>query len=226
MSPHPVRTAPRRAVLTAGLLGAAGLAAACADTAPGAAAPPPGPTSPGAPPPPVATTPPGTYTGDLVAVALGAALANLAAGLYAEAVNGAALARYGQVPGAVTAFLSGAGGQHAAHAAAWNELLTAAGRPAVTGTPVRTADERRAVLRAARAPTDLLALALDLETAVTATVVDRLAEVTDPAVVAVAAGVAPVDAMHAATAAFLLGRSAGAAPSAAGAALGPDALTA
>ena len=213
----------RRLVLggaAAGLLGA-GVLAACSD------APPAGPagTSPAPPPSTTTTAPRPAYVGDQRGIALCAALSALAASLYSGAVLAASDGRLGQVPGVVTAFLSGAGAQHTEHAAAWNALLTAAGRPAVTGTPLSVETERRATLGRAAAPTDLLSVAVDVEASVGATVLARAGEFTDTGAAALAATLAPVAAMHGATAAFLLGRPTGVSPGPAGAALGPDALT-
>lgn len=215
-------TASRRLVLgwgAAGLLGAGALAA-CSDAPPGGPAPAPTTTAP-----PTTTTPRPAYIGDQAGVALCAALSALAASLYSGAVLAANEGRLGQVPAVVTAFLSGAGAQHTEQAAAWNALLTAAGRPAVTGTPLSVESERRATLGRAAAPTDLLTVAVDVESSVGATVLARAGEFTDSGAAALAATVAPVSAMHAATAAFLLGRPTGVAPGPAGAALGLDALT-
>jgi hypothetical protein len=213
----------RRLVLggaVAGLLGAGALAA-CSDAPPAGSAAPPA-----APPPSTTTTAPRpAYVGDQRGIALCAALSALAASLYSGAVLAATDGRLGQVPGVVTAFLSGAGAQHTEHAAAWNALLTAAGRPAVTGTPLTVETERRATLGRAAAPTDLLAVAVDVEASVGATVLARAGEFTDTGAAALAATLAPVAAMHGATAAFLLGRPTGVTPGPAGAALGLDALT-
>jgi hypothetical protein len=212
----------RRLVLggvAAGLFGA-GVLAACSD------APPAGPAGTSAAPPPstTTTTPRPAYVGDQRGIALCAALSALAASLYSGAVLAASDGRLGQVPGVVTAFLSGAGAQHTEHAAAWNALLTAAGLPAVTGTPLTVESERRATLGRAAAPTDLLAVAVDVEASVGATVLAQAGEFTDTGAAALAATLAPVAAMHGATAAFLLGRPTGVAPGPAGVALGPEAL--
>jgi hypothetical protein len=213
----------RRRVLlgsAAGLLGAGALAA-CSDDPPAGT-----PTASSASPAPTPTTSARVpYVGDQRGVALCAATSALAASLYSGAVLAAGDGRLGQVPGVVTTFLSGAGAQHTEHAAAWNALLTAAGAPAVTGTPLTVESDRRAALGRAAAPTDLLALAVDVEAMTGGTVAARAAEFTDPGAAALAATLAPVSAMHGATAAFLLGRPTGATPSAAGAPLGLDALT-
>jgi hypothetical protein len=212
----------RRLVLgwgVAGLLGAGALAA-CSDTPPVAPASPPP-----APPTTTSAAPRPVYVGDQRGIALCAALSALAASLYSGAVLAANDGRLGQVPAVVTSFLSGAGAQHTEHAAAWNALLTAAGRPAVVGTPLSVETERRATLGRAAAPTDLLSFAVDVEASVGATVLARAGEFTDSGAAALAATVAPVASMHGATVAFLLGRPTGIAPGPAGAALGPDALT-
>lgn len=213
----------RRLVLgwgAAGLLGGGALAA-CSNAPPAAPAAPPSAAAT-----PTTSTPlRPTYVGDQRGVALCAALSALAASLYSGAVLAANDGRLGQVPAVVTSFLSGAGAQHTEHAAAWNALLTAAGRPAVTGSPLSVETERRATLGRAAAPTDLLSFAVDVEASVGATVLARAGEFTDPGAAALAATVGPVAAMHGATVAFLLGRPTGIAPGPAGAALGLDALT-
>lgn len=212
----------RRLVLgwgAAGLLGAGALAA-CSDVPPAAPASPPP-----APPTTTSAAPRPAYVGDQRGIALCAALSALAASLYSGAVLAANDGRLGQVPAVVTSFLSGAGAQHTEHAAAWNALLTAAGRPAVVGTPLTVETERRATLGRAAAPTDLLSFAVDVEASVGATVLARAGEFTDSGAAALAATVAPVASMHGATVAFLLGRPTGIPPGPAGAALGPDALT-
>lgn len=216
---------PRRRVLgVAGLVGAAGLVAACSDEAPTPAAPPAAPTTPSTTPP---STTPGVaapaYTGDLQVAALAAALANLAASLYADAVGGSS-GRSGPLPDVVASFLRGAGAQHAETAGDWNRVLAAGGRPAVTGTPLTVEASRRSALAGAAGPADVLALAVDLETSIAATLVARLPELTDPTALARAADAAPVAAMHAATAAFLLGRPAGTPPGPGAAALDRSAL--
>ncbi|MDD7965931.1 ferritin-like domain-containing protein [Actinomycetospora lemnae] len=202
------------------LAGAAGLAA-CSNEAP------PGPPAPGAPPSPTTTTStdPAAYEGEVAWVALGAALSGLAGDLLGQAATGAGQGRFGAVPAVVSAYLSGAAAQHVAHAEAWNRLLTAGGRPAVTGYPLTVEPALRERLDAARAPVDLLGLAADLTGTVAATVTRIVGEVTDASAVTLAAGVGPVVAMHGATADFLLGRPPTAPTDPIAGALTPDALT-
>lgn len=217
----------RRRLLTgAGLVGLGVLgatAAGCGSAPAPTAGPPPGPPTP---PPTTTTTAGSAYAGDLQAVALCAALATLVSGLYTDAVSVAGQGRYGQVPGAVTTLLTGAAGQHTAAAEAWNQVLTTAGRPAVSGSPLTVGSQYRARLGVVAAPVDLLALVVDLEATVSATITGVLGEITDPGAIAVAAGVAPVAAMHGATASFLLGRLPVAPADPTAGALGRDALQA
>lgn len=204
----------RRRVLGAGVLGGAAAVLAACTAAPAPAVPtgvPPAP-SPAPPSPTASSPPPPTYVGDAQPVALCAALANLAVGLYGDAVARAIGGRYGALPAVVPAFLRGAAGQHTVAAGSWNEVLAAAGRPTMTGTPDPVERALRGTLDAARVPGDLLALALDLETVIAATVVDRIGVMTTPSALAAGAVIAPVAATRAATASFLLGRPPGAAP--------------
>lgn len=214
---------PRRRFL-AGLGGLAGVAAlaACSNDAP--AGPAPG-GPPRAPSPTTTTAPPPTYSGEAALVALGAALSALAGDLLGQAANGAGRGRYGAVPGVVSAFLSGAAAQHVAHAEAWNRVLVAGGRPAVDGSPLTVGPALRARLGAALAPVDLLGLAADVTGTVAATVIAMTDRLTGVPARTLAAGVAPVAAMHGATAGFLLGRPPTAPADPTAGALGPDALT-
>jgi hypothetical protein len=202
-----------------------GLLAACGNTP---APPAPSPTSgaPSSTSTPTSTTSAGAYTGDQQGVALCSALATLVAGLYSDAVTVAGQGRYGQVPPVVTGLLTGAAGQHTAAAEAWNQVLTTAGRPAVSGSPLRVEAQYRARLGTVAAPVDLLGLVVDLEATVSATITSVLGEITDPAAISVGAGVAPVAAMHGATASFLLGRLPVAPADPTAGAIGRDALTA
>ena len=211
----------RRTVLLG--LGVAGLAAGLSGCTDG---PPAGPPAPGPTTTTTTTAPTPTYQGEAASIALCAALASLTGDLLGEAATGAGQGRYGAVPGVVSGFLAGAAAQNVAHAEAWNRLLTAASLPAVDGTPVSIENAQRARLGAALAPVDLLGLAADLTDTVAATVTAALSALTGPGAIALAAGVAPVVAMQAATAGFLLGRPPTAPQDPTAGALGPDALTA
>lgn len=220
------RPPTRRAFLAGlGLLGAAGLAA-CSDAAPVDPGPAPDAAPPpGGPAPTTTTAPAATWTGEARAVALCAALSALAASLYGEAGTLAGQGRYGALPAAAAAFLTTAAAQHTEHVAAWNQVLTTAGRPAADGAELTVATRYRDRLAGARAPVDLLALAVDLEGVVSATTTAALGVLTEPPAVIVTAGAAPVAAMRAATASFLLGRPPAVPGDPVAGALGSDALT-
>ncbi|GGZ98767.1 hypothetical protein GCM10010371_67960 [Streptomyces subrutilus] len=57
-------------------------------------------------------------------------------GAYGAALKAASAGKLGKVPPAVGTFAKTAMDQHAAHAKAWNAVLTGAGRPAITGVPL------------------------------------------------------------------------------------------
>lgn len=199
--------------------------AACSDSPPPAAPGAPTPPPVGTPPATTTTTPAGTWTGEARTVALCAAFSSLAAALYGEAGTNGGQGRYGTVPGAVSTFLTAAASQHTAHAAAWNGVLVAAGDPTADGAELAVAPRWREQLAAARAPVDLLTLAVDLEGVAAATATAALGELTAPPAVLVTAGVAPVASARAVTAAFLLGRGPAAPGDPLAGALGPAVLS-
>ncbi|HSK58230.1 MAG TPA: hypothetical protein VK935_04175 [Actinomycetospora sp.] len=217
---------PRRRFLAGlGTLAGAVALAACSDAAPSSAPPPPG--GPGGPGGPTTTTTSAApaYTGEAALLALGAAVSGLAGDLLGQSAAGAGQGRFGAVPAVVSSFLSGAASQHVAHAEAWNRLLVAAGRPAVVGGPLTVEPALQQRLDAALAPVDLLGLAADVTATAAATLVAITGGLTQPAAVTLAAGAAPVAAMHGATAGFLLGRPPTAPTDPTAGALGTDALT-
>src|SRR3954451_8096179 len=72
-------------------------------------------------------------TGDLAVVALAASLENLAVGTYQAGIDAATKGSLGAVPPAVVTFAQTAQSHHKDHAAAWNAVLTGAGKQAITG---------------------------------------------------------------------------------------------
>lgn len=195
MTPRSLPPASRRSVLLGGVGTAVAVLAGCsrAENA----------TPPVAPSPPASAG--GAYAGDLRVLALSAALENLAVRAYARVRTRAAAGGYGSVPPAVTAFVAAAQAQHREHAAAWNGLLSAAGRPPVTGIPVRGAASLQATLTGAASVHDLAAAAAALEVTLAQTFLAAVGTLTDPHALGLAAAVAPVEAQHAATVNLLLG---------------------
>lgn len=148
---------------------------------------------------------PSPYAGDLKVVALAAALENQAVGAYGAALKAAGAGKLGKVPAAVGTFAKTAMDQHAAHAKAWNGVLTGAGRPAVTGVPLSNQPATLKALGQAKDAGAVARLALDLEDQAAQTYLFAVGNVSSPAGIRTAASIAPVEAMHAAILHFVLG---------------------
>lgn len=190
------RSASRRTILLGGLTAAGGVAlAACSSTTKSKAVAAPS-TSPSAA---------ATYTGDLKVVALAAALENLAVAAYTGALAMAAKGAYGSVPAAVGNFVTVARKQHQEHGAAWNGVLSSAGKPTITTAPLTITAPFVADLKKTNSVASVAKLALDLENTAAQTYLFAEANVTSAAGVATAASIAPVEAMHAAILSFVLG---------------------
>jgi hypothetical protein len=144
-------------------------------------------------------------TGDLAVVALAASLENLAVGTYQAGIDAATKGSLGDVPPAVVTFAQTAQSQHRDHAAAWNAVLTGAGKKAVNGVDVTV---KKSVDKAFAKVTDvpgLAKLALDLENVAAATYIAAIDVVKTPAGIKTAATIQPVELQHAAILHFLLG---------------------
>ena len=77
---------------------------------------------------------PASLTGDLKVAALAASLENLGVFAYNAGIQAATAGKLGTVPPAVVTFAQTAMSQHTQHAAAWNSVLTGAGKAKVTET--------------------------------------------------------------------------------------------
>jgi hypothetical protein len=150
-----------------------------------------------------APTVPG-LTGDLAVAALAASLENLAVNTYQAAIDNAA--KLG-VPPAVATFAVTAQSHHKQHAAAWNSILTGAGKPAVTGVDqtVKTAVVDPGFAAVKSVP-DLAKFALGLENVAAATYLNGIQNVLqDNGAIKIAASIQPVEMQHAAILNFVLG---------------------
>jgi len=148
----------------------------------------------------------GKYTGDLKVVALAAALENLAVTAYMGALTKAGKGELGKVQPAVATFVTTAMSQHKDHAAAWNSVLTKAGKPAISGAPLTITKDQVALLNAAKSVPDVAKLALALENAAAETYTFAASNVQDAGGIMTAATIQPVEAMHAAILSFVLGQ--------------------
>jgi hypothetical protein len=144
-------------------------------------------------------------TGDLLIVALAAALENLAVAAYGGAIKMAGAGKLGKVPPAVATFAATAMAQHKDHAAGWNSVLTKNNLKPVTTPALTITKAEVAKLGQAKSVGDIATLALGLENAAASTYQLAVGAVKDPAGIMQAATIQPVEAMHAATLNFVLG---------------------
>ncbi len=149
----------------------------------------------------------GALSGDFAIAASAASLENLAVGTYQAALDAATAGKLGAVPPAVAIFVTTAKAQHSDHAAAWNSILTNAGKKAVTGVDLTVKD---AVVDPAFAQvtdvTGLAKLALGLENVAAATYLNDIATIENNNALKIAASIQPVEMQHAAILNFVLGQ--------------------
>ncbi|MFE7126485.1 ferritin-like domain-containing protein [Streptomyces sp. NPDC057617] len=201
----PVDAGRRRFLLNAGGLGAAFLLTGCSS---------PGTDEKGVSPqaassevlPPRAAVDTVMYTAELRFVALSAALENQAVGAYGSILAAAGAEKFGAVPPAVSTFVTMAMAHHIDHAKAWNEALTAAGKPVVTDVPLSNQRAVTAALDRAATVDDAAKLALQLEEQAAQTYLSAVYHGKSRGGIETAATVAPVEAMHASILRFILGQ--------------------
>lgn len=148
-----------------------------------------------------------SLSGDLAIAALAASLENLAVQTYQAGLDAAAKGSLGAVPKAIGNFVTVAQSQHKDHAAAWNSILTGAGKKAVTGVDITVKD---AVVTPGFAKVknvvDLANFALVLENAAAATYLNGIENaIKDAGAIKIAASIQPVEMQHAAILNFVLG---------------------
>ncbi len=137
---------------------------------------------------------------------MAASLENLAVGTYQAAIDAVTQGKLTGVPDAVVTFAQTAQSQHKDHAAAWNAVLTGAGKQAISGVDVTV---KKGVDKAFAKVTDvpgLASLALDLENVAAATYIAAIGVVKSPAGIKTAATIQPVEMQHAAILNYLLGQ--------------------
>jgi hypothetical protein len=144
-------------------------------------------------------------SGDLAVVALAASLENLAVGTYQAGIDAATKGSLGDVAPAVVTFAQTAQSQHQDHAAAWNGVLTGAGKKAVSGVDLTVKKSVDKTFASVKDVPGLAKLALDLENVAAATYVAAIDVVKNPAGIKTAATIQPVELQHAAILHFLLG---------------------
>jgi outer membrane murein-binding lipoprotein Lpp len=147
----------------------------------------------------------GKLTGDLAVAAVAAALENLAVGTYQAGIDAATAGSLGAVPPAVATFATTAQKHHEDHAAAWNSVLTGAGKEAVTGVDLTVKADVDQAFAAVKDVGALARLALSLENTAAATYLSGIAVLGDTGAIQVAASIQPVEMQHAAILNFVLG---------------------
>ena len=146
-----------------------------------------------------------SLTGDLKVAGLAASLENLGVYTYDAGIRAARAGRLGSVPPAVVTFATTAMGQHQQHAAAWNSVLTGAGKRAVTETDPRL---RPTVDRMFGKVTDvagLAELALEIENIAAQTYQAGIGVLSSTKAIKTAASIQPVEMQHAAILNLVLG---------------------
>jgi hypothetical protein len=144
-------------------------------------------------------------SGTLAIAALAASLENLAVYTYGAAATAAAAGKLGTVPPAVGQFVKTVMSQHTQHAAAWNSLLTSAGKQKVTVTDPALTPSVDQQLGQVTSLTEVARLALMLENVAAQTYQVQAAKLKSKQAISVAATIQPVEMQHAATLYYVLG---------------------
>lgn len=153
--------------------------------------------------------PPSPYTGQLRFAALAAALENQLVWFYRTALSNATSgSRLGKPPTAFAAFAQAAIAHHSDHAGAWNSMLRKAHKPTVSGTPLTLQPSVSSALGSATTLDQVAAQGVGLENQIAQTFAAAIASgtVASTSAITLAASIAPVEAMHAATLRFIAGR--------------------
>jgi hypothetical protein len=148
---------------------------------------------------------PADLTGDLKVAALAASLENLAVYAYTAGINAAKAGKLGTVPPAVVTFAVTARSQHEQHGAAWNSVLTGAGKPKVTETDPALTPTVNSDFAKVTDVTGLANLAFTLENVAAQTYQAAVAALSSTKAIGVAATIQPVELQHAAILNFVLG---------------------
>lgn len=142
---------------------------------------------------------------DLALAVLASGAETVAADTYRLIAEAAAAGAVGDVAPAIGEFVGTAGANHTAAAAAWDDLLAAAGAPAPAAPPADFAAELTAAVGELVDAAGAAALGLRVEETLAATYLAALGVATSPDVIALAGSILPVDRQHAAVLRFVLG---------------------
>jgi hypothetical protein len=148
---------------------------------------------------------PASLTGDLKVAALATSLENLGVYAYGAGIKAATAGKLGAVPPAVVTFATTAMSQHTEHAAAWNAVLTGAGKAKVTETdPVLTPTVNK-MFGEVTDVAGLAKLALEIENIAAQTYQASIMELSSKKAIQTSASIHPVEMQHAAILNLILG---------------------
>jgi Ferritin-like domain len=148
-----------------------------------------------------------TFSGDTEVAATAASLENLAVAAYSMGLQAATAGKLGAVPPAVANFATTAMTQHKAHAGAFNAVVTAAGKSAVTEPDPAVLPSVTAAFAKVTDIPGLAMLALELENVAANTYMSDLGKkITTPRLVGALATIQPVERQHVAILNFVLGQ--------------------
>jgi len=147
-------------------------------------------------------------TGDLAVANLAAGLENLAVQTYQKAIDAVTSNQLQGIPPAIVAFAMTAQKQHKDHAAAWNSILTSAGKTAQSGVDITVRDAYvTPMFPTVKDAGTLGTFALGLEDAAGATYLFGIQNaLTDPGAIKIAATIQPVEMQHSAILNLVLGK--------------------
>jgi len=152
-----------------------------------------------------AAFPPSNLKGDLAVAAVAASLENLAVFAYNAGINAALAGKLGTVPPAVKQFAVTVKGQHTQHAAAWNGVLSGAGKKKVTVTYPPLTPTVQSDFAKVTDITGLAQLALTLETAAAQTYQAETSKLKSSSAIGLSSSIQPVEMQHIAILYYVLG---------------------
>jgi hypothetical protein len=148
---------------------------------------------------------PATLSGDLKVAGLAASLENLGVYAYGAGIKAAKAGTLGSVPPAIVTFATTAMAQHQQHAAAWNSVLTGAGKKAVTETDPALTPTVNQMFGQVTDVGGLARLALEIENIAAQTYQSGIGALSSKKAIQTAASIHPVEMQHAAILNLVLG---------------------
>lgn len=148
---------------------------------------------------------PASLTGDLKVAGLAASLENLGVYAYGAGIKAAQAGKLGPVPPAVITFATTAMSQHTQHAAAWNAVITGAGKAKVTEKDPALTPTVNQMFAQVTDVAGLAKLALEIENIAAQTYQASIAALSSKQAIQTSATIHPVEMQHAAILNLVLG---------------------